>query len=91
MDHHWGNFVASEQEAVITVSCRLDDEQNEKREEEEEEVCREANQRDFAAWFSFVSGSSKIYSYCRKEKPAIEYSYTNLCSVDFRSSFVMEC
>ena len=64
--------MVSEQEAVITVSCGGDDEQNEKREEEES---TEANQRDPAARFAFVSGSSKICSSSLEEKSASNCCY----------------
>ena len=55
MDLHWGDFVASEEGAVITTSRRGDDEWNEK---QEEEVSRDTNQRDPAAWLTFISSSS---------------------------------
>lgn len=88
MDCLWGKFAASEQEAVITVSCGGDDEQKWK-----EDESRGANQIAVAAWHIFVSDFCKIYSYCLKEKslPLNTLTLSHQVLVDFMSSFVTDC
>lgn len=56
-------------------------------------MSRETNQRDPAAWLTFISSSSKIYSQCLKDKSSLEYSYAVIShpSVVFSGLQVFVC
>lgn len=73
MDLYWGDFHSKQRGGCYYCIMRRDDEQNEK---QEEKVSWETNQRDTAAWLTFISSSSRIYSSLLKVKYTLEYSYT---------------